>query len=73
MQRPKKRWAWKAKHKRPNFTNWWQRGADVGWVHQEHENRHRTLARKALYRIRQGEDEGHVVFPYYHHHSIIWW
>ncbi|TLM89099.1 hypothetical protein [Hymenobacter jeollabukensis] len=73
MKRPKKRWAWKARHKCPNFKNYWQRGDDVGWVHREEENRHRTLTRKALYRIGQGADESHVVFPYYHHHCIIWW
>lgn len=74
MKRPRKRWAWTARHKRPKFKNYWQSPDDGGWCLREAQRRHRTQTREALYRLRQGEDEANVVFPYHHHHWLKrWW
>ncbi|MGI4874508.1 MAG: hypothetical protein ACRYFX_25405 [Janthinobacterium lividum] len=73
MKRAKERWAWKAKHKRPSFQNYWSRGADVGWCHRLAQSRHRSQTREAFSRLKQGEEEDFVQFPYHHHHWLKWW
>jgi hypothetical protein len=73
MKRAKKRWAWKAQYKRPHFKDWHSRPDVARWYHQRAQTIHRAQTRQALSRLRQGDEEGHVTFPYHHHHWLKWW
>ncbi|WP_045690577.1 hypothetical protein [Hymenobacter sp. AT01-02] len=73
MKRNEKRWAWTARQRRPKRKHWNSRPDDTRWYHHLSERKHRSQTRQGLILIRQGADEGHVVFPYHHHHWLTWW
>ncbi len=73
MKRAKKRWAWKPKHKRPHFKNWWSRPDCSGYYHRMAQTLHQTQTRQAMHRLKKGEEEAAVHFPYHHKHWLKWW
>lgn len=68
---PKRRWAWKPKHRRPCHKQYWY-SPPCAWHYLRQAWKAHRMSEAAGLRAMLADPESDYAFPYHHRHELAW-